>query len=96
MGELWRADISAEILHNDNPKVPKQIQHALDTGIPLIIWIGEDEVAQNVVKIKSLNVKEEYFVSRADLIPKLRELIALNPVLLSQADQETLKEETKE
>lgn len=44
MRELWAGNIAAEMLYNDNPKVPKQIQYALDTGIPLILWIGEDEV----------------------------------------------------
>jgi histidyl-tRNA synthetase len=53
--ELWAAGIAAEILYNDNPKVPKQIQYALDNGIPLILWIGDDEVSKGLVKVKSLN-----------------------------------------
>ena len=71
LGELWKANIGAEILHNDNPKVPKQIQHALDTGIPLIIWIGEDEVAKGVVKVKSLNTHTETEVKREELVEKI-------------------------
>ena len=93
LGEFWAADISAEILHNDNPKVPKQIQHALDTGIPLILWIGEDEVAKGIVKIKSLNYHTEEFVPRENMIERVKELILLNPVLLSQAKQEELKKD---
>lgn len=88
LGELWKANIGAEILHNDNPKVPKQIQHALDTGIPLIIWIGEDEVAKGVVKVKSLNTHTETEVKREELVEKIQELIKENPVLLSQEAQE--------
>lgn len=83
LGEFWAADIAAEILHNDNPKVPKQIQHALDTGIPLILWIGEDEIAKGIVKIKSLNYHTEEFVARDKMIERVKELIILNPVLLS-------------
>lgn len=70
---------------NDNPKVPKQIQYALDTGIPMILWIGEDEVAKGLVKIKTLNDKEEYLITRDEMIAKVKELAAANPVLLSQA-----------
>ena len=65
LSELWKEDIHAEMLYNENPKVPKQIQYALDTGIPLILWIGEDEVAKGIVKVKSLNHHEEYVIERA-------------------------------
>lgn len=68
LGELWNADIAAEIVHNINPKVPKQIQYALDTGIPLIIWIGEDEIQKGTVKIKNLNNHSESEVSRGSMI----------------------------
>jgi len=51
--------------------VPKQIQYALDTGIPLILWIGEDEVAKGIVKVKSLNYHEEYFIDRSELAAKV-------------------------
>ena len=83
MGELWKNGIAAEILYNDNPKVPKQIQFALDTGIPLILWIGEEEVAKGVVKVKSLNSKSEEFVTRDKMVKRIKELIEENPVLLS-------------
>ena len=67
--------------------MPKQIQYALDNGIPLILWIGEDEVAQGVVKVKSLNQHEEFVLKRDEMIPKIKELIAANPELLPQALQ---------
>ena len=63
----------------------------MDTGIPLILWIGEDEVAKGIVKVKSLNHHEEYVIERAKLVEKVRELVAANPVLLSQALQAELK-----
>jgi len=88
LGELWRNGIAAETLYNDNPKVPKQIQYALDTGIPLILWLGEEEVAEGIAKVKSLNDHEEFKIERSDLIPRIKELIAANPVLLSQEEQE--------
>jgi histidyl-tRNA synthetase len=60
------------------------VQYALDNGIPLILWIGEDEIAQGKVKVKSLNYHNEVFINRLDLIPKVRELIRQNPTLLTQ------------
>lgn len=55
------------------------------------MWIGEDEVAKGVVKIKNLNTTEEEFVERKSLIPRVQELLAANPVLLSQEQQAELK-----
>jgi histidyl-tRNA synthetase len=49
----------------------------------LILWIGEDEVAKGIVKIKSLNYHTEEFVARDKMIERVKELIILNPVLLS-------------
>ena len=43
--EFWSNGIAAETLYADNPKAAKQVQYALDNGIPLILWIGEDEIA---------------------------------------------------
>lgn len=86
LGELWKHGIAAETLYNDNPKVPKQIEFALENGIPLILWIGEDEVAKGVVKVKSLNHKDEEFIERANMIERILELIKANPVLLSKEE----------
>jgi histidyl-tRNA synthetase len=58
---------------------------AFDNGIPLIMWLGESELQQGVVKIKSLNKHEEYVLTRAELSEgkRLREIIADgNAVLL--------------
>ena len=62
LGELWKANICAETMYLDNPKPAKQIDFAFDNGIPLIMWIGEDEIAKNLVKVKSLSFHEEYFI----------------------------------
>ena len=40
-----------------------------------MLWIGEDEVAKGLVKVKSLSFHEEVYIERADLIEKVRELI---------------------
>jgi len=40
------------------------------------MWIGEDEIAKGLVKVKSLSFHEEYFIDRKEMIPKVLDLIA--------------------
>ena len=91
LGELWRDNICAETMYLDNPKPAKQLDFAFDNGIPLIMWIGEDEIAKGLVKVKSLSFHEEYFIERQEMVVKVKELIALNPYLMSQEQQEAMK-----
>ncbi|ETW01584.1 histidine-tRNA ligase [Aphanomyces invadans] len=70
--KLWAAHIAAEILPSENPKFVKQLQHALDTGIPYIVVLGEDEIANHQVKVKVLATKEEVTIDENDLIATLR------------------------
>lgn len=83
LGELWRAGLAAETLYVDNPKPQKQLDYAFDNGIPLVMWIGEDEVARGVVKVKSLSHHTEVVVQRTELVEQVKKLVAENPVLLS-------------
>lgn len=56
------------------------------------MWIGESELEQGIVKVKSLSYHEEYDVSRKDrFIERIQELIDQNPVLLSVEEQEANK-----
>ena len=86
LGELWRAGIAAETMYLDNPKPAKQLDFAFDNGIPLIMWIGEDEVAKGQVKVKSLSFHEEYFIERTQLVDRVKELIITNPFLMTQEE----------
>lgn len=49
---LWENEIKAELLYNENPKPQKQLEYALENYVPFILWIGEDEIKNNMVKIK--------------------------------------------
>ncbi|GLD98534.1 hypothetical protein PINS_up020210 [Pythium insidiosum] len=69
--ELWRANISAEIMQIENPKFKKQLQHALETGIPFMVVIGEDELAKGEVKVKDMASKEEVSVARSEMVAEL-------------------------
>lgn len=95
LNQLWSNGIKAETVYVENPKVPKQLDYAFENGIPLVAWVGEDEIARGVVKVKSLNKHEEYELKREELADRLKEIIADgNSVLLPQAMQK--KEEKKE
>lgn len=88
LNELWAQGIKAETLYQENPKSQRQLEFTLESGIPLILWLGETEVEQGVVKIKSLNKHEEYILTREELRKgdRVREIIADgNQVLLPQA-----------
>ena len=52
------------------------------------MWIGEDEVKRGIVKIKSLSKHEEYEIKREELLEKIVQIVADNPVLLPQALQQ--------
>lgn len=79
---LWRNDIKAETLYVENPRTDKSFNYAFDNGIPLILILGEQEIANGIYKIKSLNENKEYEVKFDELVSKVQELSAANPYLL--------------
>lgn len=50
--ELWEAGINAETPYGDNLRTDKVLSQAFDNGIPLVIWIGENELNEGGLKIK--------------------------------------------
>lgn len=56
---MWQADIKAETLYLEKAKPDKQIAHAFDNKIPLILWLGESELKEDSVKLKILYKYEE-------------------------------------
>lgn len=85
--ELWAAGVKAETSYSDNPKVQRQLEFALESGIPLVMWIGENEIKDGVVKVKNMNEKTELFIPRAEMVQKVIQLVKENPVLLPQDQQ---------
>jgi histidyl-tRNA synthetase len=74
--ELWAVGINTEFLYDLNPKVPKQMEYAAKNAIPFIVFIGEDELKNNEVKVKLSATKEEFLVKRAELVARMRDLIS--------------------
>ena len=59
---LWGADISCMYLPQDKLTLGKQMTFALDNFIPFMVIMGEEEIAQNVVKVKDMTNREEEVV----------------------------------
>lgn len=73
--ELWKNGVAAETLYDENPKPDKQIKAALEAKIPYLIWIGENELARGILKLKNLEKKTEEDVSRENIVEKIKELL---------------------
>ncbi|XP_050650998.1 histidine--tRNA ligase, mitochondrial isoform X5 [Macaca thibetana thibetana] len=57
--ELWDAGIKAEMLYKNNPKLLTQLHYCESTGIPLVVIIGEQELKEGIIKIRSVASREE-------------------------------------
>ncbi|NXT84453.1 SYHC protein, partial [Zapornia atra] len=59
ISELWDAGIKAEMLYKKDPQLLKQLQYCEDTGIPLAAIVGEQELADGVVKLRDVATRVE-------------------------------------
>ncbi|KAF5913373.1 hypothetical protein HPG69_016991 [Diceros bicornis minor] len=59
IAELWDAGIKAELLYKNNPKLLTQLHYCENMGIPLVVIIGEQELKEGVVKLRSVASREE-------------------------------------
>lgn len=57
--ELWARGIGAEFLYHEKPNLRKQIEHALSNDIPFVVWIGENELKENIVTLKRYTSSED-------------------------------------
>lgn len=69
---LWKNGLNAEMIYEDNPKPDKQLKKALTDNIPLIIWIGENELKEQSVKVKKLKENSEELVKISDMCQYLK------------------------
>lgn len=77
--ELWDEDIKAEHPYKKNPKMLSQLQYCEENGIPFALIIGESELEKGIVKLRSVESREELEVKRSDLAATIKEkLKALN------------------
>uniref|UniRef100_A0A8C4UEH8 histidine--tRNA ligase n=1 Tax=Falco tinnunculus TaxID=100819 RepID=A0A8C4UEH8_FALTI len=70
--ELWDAGIKAEMLYKKDPKLLKQLQYCEDTGIPLAVIVGEQELTDGVIKLRNVATREEVDIPREKLVDEIR------------------------
>ncbi|XP_044517768.1 histidine--tRNA ligase, mitochondrial isoform X3 [Gracilinanus agilis] len=72
IAELWDAGIRAEMLYKKNPSFLNQLHYCEETGIPLVAIIGEQELKDGVIKLRSVASREEVDIKREDIITEIQ------------------------
>lgn len=92
LSELWEANIKAETAYNDKADAKGTMAHTLNAGIPIVVFIGDDELSKGVVSVKNLNSQEQVDVPRGEMIEYVKKVVAENPVLVKKAEEEGKKD----
>ena len=69
---LRQANIATEIFPGTTEKLDKQLKYADKKGIPYVVIIGPEEVAQNKVKLKDMRNRTEEMLNADELVKKLK------------------------
>jgi histidyl-tRNA synthetase len=85
--ELWKNEIKAEILYNENPRMDKQMDYAINNKIPFLLFIGENELKENKIKIKCLSNFEEITVEREKMIEEINKLKSNKDLLIVKKEK---------
>ena len=94
LNELWSNGIKAEILYNENPRMDKQMDYAVDNRIPFVIFIGENEVKENKIKVKCIANSTELFFTCDNYIEELLKLKQDEKLLYIEMKAKEVKEIT--
>ncbi|KAH8314770.1 hypothetical protein KR074_004182 [Drosophila pseudoananassae] len=72
LNQLWDAGIKAEHSYKLNPKLLVQLQHCEEHQIPLVVVLGDAELAQGLVKLREVTTRQETNVKLEDLAAEIR------------------------
>ncbi|XP_069448363.1 histidine--tRNA ligase, mitochondrial isoform X2 [Ovis canadensis] len=76
IAELWDAGIKAELMYKNNPKLLPQLQYCENMGIPLVVIIGEQELKEGVIKLRSVPSREEVAIKRENLVAEVQKRLS--------------------
>ncbi|XP_047586459.1 histidine--tRNA ligase, mitochondrial isoform X1 [Lutra lutra] len=76
ISELWDAGIKAELLYKNNPKLLTQLHYCEHMGIPLVVIIGEQELKEGVIKLRSVVSREEVAIKRENLVAEIQKRLS--------------------
>ena len=82
VNEMWDNGINAEILYNENPRMDKQLDYGLKNKIPFLVFIGENELKENKIKIKCLANSQEMVIEREKLVEEIKKLKSEKDLLI--------------
>ncbi|XP_054550293.1 histidine--tRNA ligase, mitochondrial isoform X2 [Talpa occidentalis] len=72
IAELWDAGIKAELLYKNNPKLLTQLHYCEKAGIPLVVIIGEKEVKEGIITLRTVASREEVDIKRENLVAEIQ------------------------
>lgn len=75
--ELWTNEINTEQSYKKNPRLLQQLQYCEDNQIPLAIIIGESELQNGIVKIRSIGTREEEEIPREKLVEEIKKRLEI-------------------
>ena len=73
--DLWDGGIKAEQSYKKNPKMLTQLQYCEAERIPYVIIIGEDELKKGIVKLRTVETRDEVEISRDNIISEIKSRI---------------------
>ncbi|XP_045855307.1 histidine--tRNA ligase, mitochondrial isoform X1 [Meles meles] len=76
ISELWDAGIKSELLYKNNPKLLTQLHYCEHMGIPLVVIIGEQELKEGVIKLRSVASREEVAIKRENLVAEIQKRLS--------------------
>ncbi|XP_004609998.2 histidine--tRNA ligase, mitochondrial [Sorex araneus] len=76
IAELWDAGIKAELLYKNNPKLLTQLSYCESMDIPLVAIIGEQELKEGVIKLRSVASREEVAIKRENLVAEIQKRLS--------------------
>ncbi|KAM5299511.1 histidine--tRNA ligase, mitochondrial-like isoform 1-T1 [Ctenodactylus gundi] len=76
ISELWDAGIKAEMLYKNNPKLLAQLHYCENSGIPLVVIIGEQEQKEGVIKLRSVATREEETIKRENFVAEIQKRLS--------------------
>uniref|UniRef100_A0A0C9QXR6 Histidine--tRNA ligase, cytoplasmic n=1 Tax=Wollemia nobilis TaxID=56998 RepID=A0A0C9QXR6_9CONI len=80
VSELWAGKLKAEFALTSSRKIGKQIQNALESGIPYMLIMGENELNRGLVILKDIEANKQEEVPRDNIVDELKNrLNASNP-----------------
>ena len=76
---LWAVGINAEFVYDVEPSPKKQMDVAVKGEVPIVVWMGKDEEAEGVVKVKHMQSRVETKVSKTEVVQALVDMVKALP-----------------